>query len=261
MTNQAPSLRLLFADDEEINRLVAEALLNPLELVVRFAEDGQQAVRLAADNHFDIIVLDIHMPVLGGLEAANQIQRQYRRLGLSTRLVACSTAEHRGDVLADPRSPFEAFLCKPYSLDDARRALFGEPADESALSADQAQAPAPAPAPAPAGPWVDRVAFMDRFDDEALHRKLLGIFVNTAEEAFAQVRQAVESAESGQVKAKAHRLKGMAIGISAPSLAETSRRMELAAHKGDVTEAERSLKELQQRLQATLDEARRLCDS
>ena len=68
-------VHILIADDNELNREVLKALLEPLELeMIDEAENGAQAVEMAAHNSYNIIFMDSHMPVMSGSEAARKIR-------------------------------------------------------------------------------------------------------------------------------------------------------------------------------------------
>jgi len=66
--------KVLVVDDDEVNRIVARAQLNRVGLDAEEAPDGLQAVELARRAHYDLILMDVHMPVLNGIEATRQIR-------------------------------------------------------------------------------------------------------------------------------------------------------------------------------------------
>jgi len=76
------SLRVLLVDDSEFQRLVACALLARWGILPDIASDGVEAVRLAGESDFDIVLMDVEMPVMDGLAATACIRQLERERGL-----------------------------------------------------------------------------------------------------------------------------------------------------------------------------------
>lgn len=66
--------RILLADDEPVNREISSSLLRNAGLVVDLAENGQQALELAGDNTYALILMDIQMPLMNGIDATAAIR-------------------------------------------------------------------------------------------------------------------------------------------------------------------------------------------
>lgn len=69
-------LRLLMAEDNEINRKLSDLLFKRQGLALDFAENGEIALTKTLENQYDLVFMDIEMPVMGGLEATKQINKE-----------------------------------------------------------------------------------------------------------------------------------------------------------------------------------------
>ena len=81
-TPMQPGLRILAAEDNETNRRVLQALLAPVEAELVFACDGQEAVEAFQKAQFDLILMDVQMPRMNGVDACKLIRRMERERGL-----------------------------------------------------------------------------------------------------------------------------------------------------------------------------------
>ncbi len=75
LTSPAQQRAILIADDNEINRSVLKAFLSKLPVSLVFVENGAEAVERAAQQHFDVILMDIQMPILDGIGATQKIRK------------------------------------------------------------------------------------------------------------------------------------------------------------------------------------------
>ena len=121
----APSmaqLRVLLAEDDRVNQMVAVHMLHRLGVAPVVVSDGQAAVDAALGDTFDVILMDVHMPMMDGVEAAAAI-----RAGLppeqQPRIVAITANAMEGDRERLLGSGMDAYLSKPVQLADLAAAL------------------------------------------------------------------------------------------------------------------------------------------
>ena len=106
-----PNARLLLVEDEPVNREVAMILLNGIWPSVDVAEDGQQAVQAAEASEYDLIFMDMQMPVMNGLEATRRIRQQSR--GNAIPIIAMTANAFAEDRQLCFAAGMNDFLSKP----------------------------------------------------------------------------------------------------------------------------------------------------
>jgi len=112
---------ILVVDDNEINRYVANKLLTQCGFEVELAEDGQIAVDKVAAKQYDMILMDIHMPVLDGFKAT-EIIRSYNEgefYELPIVALTCSILERDLDEI--DRSGMTDYISKPFVPEELKR--------------------------------------------------------------------------------------------------------------------------------------------
>ncbi|MET0399153.1 MAG: response regulator [Longimicrobiaceae bacterium] len=120
--------RILLAEDNEDNRTIYRTILEHSGYTVVEAQDGEAAVRLAAEERPDLILLDISMPLLDGWEAARQIRDNPDTAGIPiVALTAHALQQDRARAIAEG---FDSYLAKPVEprrvVEEVRRLLDGE---------------------------------------------------------------------------------------------------------------------------------------
>jgi two-component system, sensor histidine kinase len=117
-------LRILLVDDHPINRRVIHLLLDPLGIVITDAENGEQALDAWRSGAFDIILMDMQMPVMDGLEATRLLRQEEQALGrVRTPVIMVSANAMRHHVLQAEEAGSDLHLAKPVSADTLFEAL------------------------------------------------------------------------------------------------------------------------------------------
>ncbi|MBT3473841.1 MAG: response regulator, partial [Gammaproteobacteria bacterium] len=110
---------VLVAEDTPLLQQLERRILESLEVTVTIAENGQEAVELAMDLHFDLILMDMQMPIMSGIEATKLL----RERGSHTPIVAVTA-----NVMQKHREEFDEagcddFLAKPFQNEELLRVL------------------------------------------------------------------------------------------------------------------------------------------
>lgn len=122
-TFTAPEAKILLVDDNEINQEVAKALMEPYEMQIDLASNGQEALDLVAKEQYDLVFMDHFMPVMDGVEAVKRI-----RASGEERLEKLPVIALTADAVQGVQEEFLAagmndFASKPIEMDDVARVL------------------------------------------------------------------------------------------------------------------------------------------
>jgi len=132
-SDQALSGRVLIAEDNAINQVIARRMLEKLGAEADIAHNGRQALEMVQQQHYDLILMDVQMPEMDGLEVARQLQHDGLEIPIIA-LTANATLDSRQECL---RAGMVDFLSKPYRLRNLERVV-SPYLSGSSISADQA---------------------------------------------------------------------------------------------------------------------------
>jgi signal transduction histidine kinase/CheY-like chemotaxis protein len=121
INSQLNDLKVLLAEDNKINMLVATKLLSRWGIQADCALNGNDALEKAAQKKYDIILMDIHMPELNGYDATKQL-RESKGINKNTPVYAF-TADVVANVQSEYLEYFDGFLRKPIEVDELYAAL------------------------------------------------------------------------------------------------------------------------------------------
>jgi signal transduction histidine kinase/CheY-like chemotaxis protein len=116
--SEAMPLRILAAEDSKPNQLVLKALLEPLGAELHIANDGREAVKAYEAGDFDLVLMDIQMPLLNGIEAAQAIRRaEKKQRRPSTPIIALSANVMGHQVRDYLAAGMDGYVAKPIDAD------------------------------------------------------------------------------------------------------------------------------------------------
>lgn len=113
-TGTHQNTRILVTEDNKNNRDLVAALLEDYQL--DFAEDGEQALELAAKNVYDLVLMDIQLPGINGVDAMRLIKQNYK--GDNIPVIALTAFAMKGDEEKYLNAGFDAYVSKPIELED-----------------------------------------------------------------------------------------------------------------------------------------------
>jgi PAS domain S-box-containing protein len=236
-----PAARVLVADDGIENRELATLVLSEHGLWVEQAENGQMAVEMAMRGGYDVILMDMQMPVLDGYGAT----RRLRAAGVTTPIVALTANAMAGFEKQMIEAGCDVFMTKPVDVEalvrTMARLLGGERVE--AAAAVRADAAAPGEAGAPGGaPRPGRV--VSRLAGQARFRPIIRRFVDSLQERLAEVEEAMRRSDAREVANFAHWLRGSAGSLGYDEFTEPARRLEQAAKNREAGETARRYAEV-----------------
>jgi two-component system sensor histidine kinase/response regulator len=235
--------RILLAEDNVVNQRVAAGLLTKRGHQVTIANNGIEALAALASGPFDLVLMDIQMPEMGGLEAVAAIREMERVSGAHMRIVAMTAHAMTGDRERYLAAGMDGYLSKP--IDSA--SLFAAVERGPLSSADAPESTAGHAA-------VDRDALLNRVGgDETLFKEIVELFLEDCPVRVAAIQAAVQSGDPEAVRLSAHALKGSASNLSALGLTSAARTLERLGAERRLESAPAACRELMTQAAITLD--------
>ncbi len=246
----APVLRILLAEDNPVNQKVGEAILEKLGHECDIVGDGRAALAALENRDYDLVLMDVQMPVMDGLEAVAAIRANDRLA--NTPIVALTAHAMEGDRERCLEAGMDDYLAKPITAKELAKLINrwtnGQTSDipdintrifhpigipEDILDVDKSRGQV-------GGDWDLMVEVLDLFLDEAPRRVI-------------EMREAIEQNDSDIAERSIHTLKGAAGNIIAERTRQAAYDVELIIKGGDFSGLEPSINILEKEISALTD--------
>lgn len=234
-------LNILVAEDETVNQRLVAALLSGRGHKVHIVENGKDAVETAVQGHFDVLLMDVQMPQMGGMEAARLIRRQEAGTGVHLSIVAMTAHAMAGDRERILAAGMDAYIAKPIHRHELIQAV-------ESIVLEQACIPLPDPVPErDTKRTFDEERFMENVGgDRAFARELVDEMCNGCANVLIEIQKAMRDKHLSRLAELAHKYKGILGSFFAQKAFQTAQELECLARMGDLTDAERLCDCLQQ---------------
>ncbi len=213
-----PRAHVLLVEDNVVNQQVASGLLTRRGHQVTVVQNGQEALERLDKDTFDLVLMDLQMPVMGGIEATVAIRLRERGTGRHLRIVAMTAHAMSSDRERCLAAGMDGYLSKPIEPGLLFSAV-EQGGDGGGVQAANAEHTGPV--------TFDEDALRHRLSgDAALMADVIHLFLEDLPKRLDAIKDAVTGRDAEALRQAAHALKGSAGNLSAGGLAEAARELE-----------------------------------
>jgi two-component system sensor histidine kinase/response regulator len=217
-------LRVLVAEDNAVNQQVAMGFLDRAGHAAVVVSTGRGVLATLEHHDFDLILMDLQMPGLDGLETTAAIRERERATGAHIPIIALTAHVVKGDAERCLAAGMDAYVAKPLRAVELFAAI------ESVL--DPARR---VPANRPQHTIFDETRLLERVGgDRVALAQLVELFLADAPRLLGEISEAIEAKDATALQAAAHTLKGAVSNFAAPSATQAATRLQQLGESGQL---------------------------
>ncbi len=226
------SARILLVEDNELNRKLALHLLNKLGFQADSVNNGKEAIRAMQTTAYDIVLMDIQMPEMDGIEATKiirQAEANAQRNNSSVPIIAMTAHAMQSDRDRCIEAGMNDYISKPISSDRLLKAIwnqlsrFPKQKENSQLEENMSEKTV-----------FDKTEMMKLVGyDEALCKEMIDAFMQYFPGMVAELKSALDKNDANVARVNAHSLKGSCRQMAAHRLSDIFAEMEILAKNGE----------------------------
>jgi len=242
------NMRILLAEDNIVNQQVALAMLQKLGLRADVVANGAEAVKALETIPYDLVLMDVQMPEMDGLEATREIRNPQSAIrNHAVPIIAMTAYALQGDREKCLAAGMDDYVSKPVTPQSLAEALDKWLPKEKYKRVLEKTKNAPAAEP----PVWDKAGMMVRLmDDEKLARKIVEVFLDDTPRQIEILRGYLETGDAEGAERQAHTIKGSVANVGGEALRAVAFTLEKAAKTGGLSAAKGRLAELERQFAA-----------
>ncbi len=232
-------LKVLLAEDSEVNRLIAVGLVERLGCQVDAVANGRQAVEALDRTPYDLVFMDVQMPEMDGLAATAEIRRREARAGRHTPIIALTACAMSGDRRRCLEAGMDDHLTKPVRPEAIREALLSWGTGRG-YSRVESGPDVAVDHPRVLADFNREILFESCGGDPALVREILDVAIGGIPDHLRRIRSAIAARDADRVARELHALKGTSLTVGAEVLGDACQRLKKLGEHGEWADAESS---------------------
>lgn len=238
---------ILIAEDNAWNQKVLELLLDKMSAQYNIVSNGQEAVEALSDQKYDLVLMDVQMPVMDGYSASKKIRNDLKDL---TPIIALTASAQRGEREKCIQFGMNDYLSKPFTEEELKATIFKNISLDSNQTEDK-----PLKAMEQSQALYDLQSIRELADgDEDFIETMVEMFKEESGKMLDEMRSALSEANIDQVGKVAHKLKPTIDQFGISSLQDEVREIEKYDRQGSIEALKEKVHSFDQQLRAIASE-------
>lgn len=235
------SLHILLAEDNSVNQYVAMSFLMGAGHKVKIANNGKDALDALEKEDYDLILMDVQMPVMDGFEATAEIREKEKASGGHIPIIAMTALAMKGDRERCLAAGMDSYVSKPIDRDELLRAIGKAMKGSTQVSEGQSIKDSDALTLGHSDTFFDEQAALARLGgNKKLLKEIAEMFLKELPQHIASIRDAIDQADSHKLDRASHTLKGAVENFCAAPAREAALVLEKIGKSGDLKGAEKA---------------------
>ncbi len=220
--------KILVADDNDMNRFLISVIFQNYQSIVIEARNGKEAIDILKNETVDVVLMDIQMPVMDGLQATRYIREELKS---TVPVIALTANAMKGDHEKYLESGLNSYVLKPFNEDDLIRAIIKQVDDkQNAIN----MIPEKEPEMKKGEPLYNLSQLIDiSRGDENFITQMIGIFIHQAQIFMDEITEEIQGNNLAKVASVAHKFKPSVSNICQPFMYDDIKHIEQMALKGE----------------------------
>lgn len=235
--------RILIAEDNEVNQIVARSMLEAQGYEVDIVTNGREAVEAVVMSSYDLILMDCQMPEMDGITACQIIRQREEGTTRHIPIVALTAHAMQGERERCLRAGMDDFLSKPFRPSDLKAALA-----RALPKANLSYAPVQSLSIPTSTMWkqqvIDQLETIEQACDGNTVKGLIDLYIEDSERYLSDIRHLRTKSDTNALSRKVHGLKGSSANLGAVNVTAVCEEIELRAKTNAIGDVDRLIEEL-----------------